>query len=198
MKDVTLPEFIAVTGPEASGKDVYAGLLTKMGYLHIAAGDVIRERARSLGFTDPIPRSTLSQVGDAMKEEFGPSPITQSSLATYEAQRVQFPAGLVISGLRRVGELTAFKEHGAIALWIAASDDQRYANQQNRARGDQQSREEFLARSRAEYFGTTEGGTDGVNLQAIESLADCKITNDGSLDDLYIKGDEILAGFVTE
>lgn len=186
------PRFIAITGQEASGKDSIAEHLAKLGYLHIAAGDVLRKRARAAGHKDPIPRSVLSQIGDAMKQEFGPSFITQSSIKRYEEQKAQFTAGLVISGLRRAGELSAFKAQGAVALWVEADDDKRFSNQLRRARGDQQDRATFLERSKLEYFGATDGGADGVNLQAIEAMADFKVRNDGTLEDLLAKADDAL------
>lgn len=117
-----------------------------------------------------------------------------SCLAEYEQRQADFPAGLVISGLRRVGELKAFKGHGAVALWIDADDIRRFANQGRRARDDQQDFEDFLDRSMKEYLGRTEGGQDGVNLRAIEALADCRVNNDGSLEDLFQNADTALGG----
>jgi hypothetical protein len=187
-----LPRFIAITGQEGSGKDSYGDYLAEQGYLHVSAGDVIRARARTLGHTDPIPRDMLSKVGDDMKQEFGPSPIVQSSLVEYAQRQADFRNGLVISGLRRIGELRAFKDRGAVVLWIDAEDTRRYANQAQRARGDQQDFDDFLQRSRKEYFGSTEGGEDGVNLQAIEALADYRVCNDGSLEDLFRSADATL------
>src|SRR6266540_3131967 len=167
-----LPRLVAITGQEGSGKDSYGDYLAERGYMHVSAGDVMRTRARAQGYADPLPRSVLSQVGDEMKREFGPSPITASTLAEYERRQPEFSAGLAISGLRRIGELKAFKGHGAVALWIDADDNRRFANQSHRARSDQQDLAAFLERSGVEYFGTTDGGEHGVNLRAIEALAD--------------------------
>ena len=181
----TLPQFIAIIGQEGSGKDSVADYLAKQGYMHASAGDVLRKRAREQGHKDPISREVLSQIGDALKREFGPSPITESVLAQYHQAPQQYPAGVIISGLRRVGELEAFKAHGAVLLWIDADDDRRFANQSHRARADQQDREAFNKKSKEEYYGNTQGGGHGVNLQDVEALADCRIVNDGSLEDLY-------------
>jgi dephospho-CoA kinase len=181
----SLPRLIAITGQEGSGKDSLGDFFANAGYMHVSAGDVLRERARGLGHADPIPRTILSQVGDELKKEFGPSPITESTLAKYEQSREEFPAGLVISGLRRVGELKAFKAHGAVSIWIDADEEQRFGHINNRSRGDEQAREDFAAKSKEEYYGATQGGEDGVNLQAIELLADCQVANKGKLSELY-------------
>lgn len=189
----SLPKYIAITGKEGSGKDSYGNHLAILGYMHISAGDVIRDRARLQGHTDPIPRATLSQIGDEMKKEFGPSLITESALADYEQKHATFPAGLVISGLRRAEELKAFKERGAVAIWIDASDDRRFANQSSRNRGDKQDINDFIERGKKEYLGNTDGGESGVNLWAIEALSDCRVNNDGTLEDLIQKADASLS-----
>jgi len=191
----SLPRLIAVTGQEGSGKDTYSEHLAEKGYMHISAGDVIRERARAEGHTDPISRDILSHVGDKLKQEFGPSPITESSLVKYYNNVDIYPAGLVISGLRRVGELEAFKKHGAVVLWIDADIEKRYEHQINRARGDQQNLESFSEQSNKEYLGATDGGSVGVNLQAVEALADCRVTNNSTVEELLVNADDVLAKY---
>jgi dephospho-CoA kinase len=194
-KKIVLPKFIAITGLQASGKDSFGNHLAEYGYLHVAAGDVLRQKARAEGYSD-LTRSVLSVVGDELRKEFGPSPITASSIARYQKVNSKYPKGLVISGLRRIGEVKAFKESGAIVLWIDAEDKRRIENEFARARDDQQTPEEFLERSRKEYLGETEGGTDGVNLRAVEAMADCRVLNNGSCEDLYRNGDKVLATFI--
>lgn len=181
----SLPRLIAITGQEGSGKDSLGDLFANAGYMHVSAGDVLREYARELGHIDPIPRTILSQVGDRLKKEFGPSPITESTLKRYKSLQQEFPAGIVISGLRRVGELKAYKSHGAVSIWIDADEERRFGHINSRSRGDEQAREDFAAKSREEYYGTTQGGEDGVNLRAIELLTDCRVANNGTLDELY-------------
>lgn len=190
-----LPRLIAITGQEASGKDSYGNYLYSRGYMHVPAGDVLRNRARSLGYSDPIPRSVLSQVGDEMKKELGLSPITEITLKAYAQEQNKFPAGLVISGLRRAPEIVAFKKRGAVVLWIDADDEHRITYQFMRSRDDRQNKDEFLARSKIEYFGKTQGGKDGVNLKAIKELADCKVRNEGSLEELFNNADQALEKF---
>lgn len=193
-KELILPKFIAVTGQEASGKDSYANHLSELGYMHVAAGDVLRERARAKGYSDPIPRSILSLMGDELKEEFGDCPIVKSVLERYKVQSSDFPSGLVISGIRRIGELRAFKDAGAVSLWIEVEEEVRVENHFRRGRSSE-SKEEFLERSQMEYLGQTSGGIDGVNVQAIEQLADCVVVNNGSLEDLFTNGDQVLCQY---
>lgn len=187
-----LPALIAITGQEGSGKDSYGEYLAAQGYWHVSAGDVLRERARSKGYADPIPRTILSKMGDELKQEFGSGPIVNSVIADYKNREQEFPAGLVISGLRRAEELQAFKESGAVALWIEADVRARFNNQLGRERGHQ-SLEAFKLESDREYFGTTEGGQSGVNLGAIKELADCTVKNDSTLNELFMRADATLA-----
>jgi len=193
--NLQLPKFIAITGQEGSGKDSYGNHLAELGYMHVSAGDVLRERARAEGSSDPIPREVLSQIGDRLKKEFGPGPIARSALQQYEAVADEYPAGLIINGFRRVEEIETFKEHGAVVLWIAASIQKRFENLNKRAREDRQSLEDFTERSKIEYFGATDGGSKGVNLQAVEAIADCKVTNNATLQELFADADRVLASF---
>jgi dephospho-CoA kinase len=197
VNELLLPKFIAVTGLEASGKDSYANHLADLGYMHVAAGDVLRARARFQGYSNPIPRSVLSVIGDELKREFGDHPITKSTLARYEEKSTDFPRGLVISGLRRVGELQAYKKAGAVSIWIEASDEVRVENHFRRNRSSE-SRALFLARSLKEYQGQTSGGLDGVNVQAIEKLADCRVNNDGTLENLFDNADRALGDYLAK
>jgi hypothetical protein len=47
-----------------------------------------------------------------------------------------------------------------------------------------------------EYFGTTDGGSEGVNLRAVEALADCEVANDSTLQELFVNADQALAALV--
>lgn len=187
----SLPELIAITGREGSGKDSLGKYLAGLGYLHISAGDFLRDLARSRGHSGPISRTVLSQIGDELKQKLGPSPITESALQQYhDSPDAQ---GLAISGLRRTGELEAFKKHGGFILWIETTDSQRISNQESRGRGDHSDREELVGKSQEEYLGKTQGGHEGVNLQAVEAMADCRVANDGTLEDLYRNAVEALS-----
>lgn len=191
----SMPKLVAVVGEQGSGKDSYGEHLAELGYLHISAGDVLRERARTEGYSDPLSRDILSEVGDRFKQEFGPSPIIESSLANYEKNADTCPAGLVISGLRRAGELEAFKKHGAVVLWINASVAKRFENQRQRNRaGDHEDLKSFIEQSQKESLDTAAGSLS-INLQAVEALADCKVNNDGTLEELFTNADQLLTNF---
>jgi dephospho-CoA kinase len=191
-----LPRFIAIVGREVSGKDSYGNYLAERGYMHISAGDFIRAQARAQGYADPIPRSVLSKIGDEMKKKFGPGPITKATLNEYEQKQADFPAGLVISGFRRVEEVKAFKSLGAVVIWIDVDDNKRFSYQSQRDRGDQQAFSDFVESGKREYFGSTNGGQDGVNLQAVEALADYRVKNDGSLEELFKNADSMLSNSI--
>lgn len=187
------PLFIAITGTEGSGKDTYAHHLETKGFMHVSAGDFIRKQARAQGYKDPIPREVLSRIGDELKVKFGPSPITVSTLASYHHAREHFPAGLVISGFRRIGELEAFKAAGAVIIWIDADENIRYEREKARKRDDQAlTLEAFQARGRKEYYGETEGGKEGVYLKGVEALADFKVFNNGDRAGFIKEVDQLL------
>lgn len=176
------PRLLAVCGTDACGKDYYAGHLAQnYGYMHVSAGDVIRNEARSQGHTDPIPREVLSKVGDDMKRRYGAAPIAQSALEKWQHQQKTYPAGLVISGLRRVPEIRELKDRGGLVVFIDAPLELRFAWQSRRVcREVAATIEAFAASSDIEYYGRTPAGTAGVYLQGVEELADIQFMNGGT------------------
>jgi len=176
------PRHIAIVGLEASGKDTYANYLETKGYLHVAAGDFLRAQARRQGYKDPIDRATLSKVGDELKLKYGPSPIVTSTLESYRVDQQKYPAGIVISGLRRTGEIAELKKQlDAVVLWIDCDDEIRFHRQTVRARDDHAaSLAEFIKKSHQEYRGDNSSDGKGVNLQAVEAMADMRIPNNGT------------------
>lgn len=186
-----LPEFVAITGRQGSGKDHLGRHLEEgHGFLHVPASDVLRQIARDQGYKDPIPREVLSKIGDEFKKEFGPSPITESSIAKYKLAPEKY-SGLVISGLRRPPEVDAFKTYGAVALWIHAGEEQRYNNISIRNRGDEGAFEEFQAHDELEYEGPVQADANSIGLRDIEELADHKVSNDNT-DSFVIEAIDVL------
>lgn len=185
---------VAITGTDASGKDLYAQHLEDMGFMHVSAGDVLRNAARAQGHLDPIPRIVLSEVGDQMKAKFGSAPIVLSSIETYSEKKDSYPAGLVISGLRRVAEVKAFKERGAYVLFVDADPQIRFARQLNRkGREKSENIEDFLRSGQIEYLGQTSAELAGVYLQGVERLADVILLNNGEQADFFEQADKLIA-----
>lgn len=185
---------IAIAGTLGSGKDT-AGeyLAAKYGMRHVSAGDVLRTEARLQGYTDPLSREVLGEVGDELEKNYGPGPITRRALAQYEQVVEQFPGGLVLSGIRRMPEVERLKQNGALIIFIDASAELRYQRVIGRSRGDDApSLESFQQRERAELYGETPEGKNGLYILGVKKEADVIIRNNQGLAKLHQALDRLI------
>jgi dephospho-CoA kinase len=184
---------VVLAGTIGSGKDTIGNHLAKYHFWHISAGDVLREAARSSGEKEPFSRAVLEKAGDALALKYGPGPIAHSALAKYETIKTDYPAGIVISGFRRMPEVAYMKENGAKIIFLDAPVEIRYKRVIARSRGDDiPSLETFKTRENVELNGLTSEGKEGIYILGVKSLADIVIENNGELDGVLLKVNHFL------
>jgi len=177
---------ILVCGPAGSGKDTIGNFLAdKYGFLHLSAGDVLRAAAIAQGHAEPISREVLTQVGNALHQQYGAGPIVAYALEEYGRRQAEYPGGLVLSGLRRMHEIGRAKQEGAAVMYIDAPDRLSFERVTDRSRGDDASYQGFIARRKTEFDGTTDEGKEGIWLEGIADVADMLLVNDDSLETLF-------------
>jgi adenylate kinase len=173
---------IAITGPAGAGKDTAAAYLEKkFGIPHISGGDILREMLTSLGLE---PRkAALGPFGTFLRTQYGADIIIKMGIAKAKG------GSFVANGFRSPAEATLFKESGAFIIYIDAPEGERHERIGARARGDDV-KEIHLLRALDDQERGSQSPV-GENLEDIRPMADVVIVNDGSLEDLYEKLDNV-------
>lgn len=178
---------IGITGTLASGKSVIVDALVQKGFVYFKLSNEVREEAKKEGV--PIERTALQDFGNVMREKFGYGYWAEKVIARMEPGK-----NYVIDGIRNVGEVEAFKKlNDFILIGIEAPIEKRL--QWILARGkesDPKTLEEIKAiDARDRGVGEEEHGQQGDKCR---EMADVKIMNDGSFEDLVRKVTEVLEG----
>jgi len=176
---------IGVTGTDGSGKDMVGRLLLeKLGWPYYSLSDEIREIARERGLD--LSREALASLANELRRAHSPS---------YLAERiVQRASGnFVVTSIRNPLECEPFRTTNKFLLVaVDAPIHIRYARTAGRDRageagwtlGDFRRHEEEVE---------IEGGEFGQRLRKMMEMADVKIVNDGTIEELKRKVDKIVA-----
>lgn len=178
---------IGITGQPASGKDTIADYLVEKGFKKFTMSDLVREEMRPLGL--PLDRPTMRDYISNKKREAGLDYICKIILS-------KISGNTTVPGIRSTEEIKTFrKELGDKFVLIAVDThiNRRHSWANARGRdGDQISFEDFKAqedRERNNYEA-------GQEVDRVIEMADYKIDNDGSVEDLYKKVDELVSKLV--
>lgn len=173
---ITRHRLIGLTGTNGAGKGTAASFFVERGYAYFSLSDLIREELEKAG-QEPT-RDNLIWMGNSLRSRFGPDVLARRVL-----KRVCGPA--VIDSIRNPREVETLRaQKGFILLAIDAPADVRY--QRVKARGRKESAatlEEFIQKE-AEEMTTAE---IGQQLQTCLAMAEAKIINDGTIQDLHQK-----------
>ena len=176
---------IGVTGTDGSGKDTVARLLwEKLGWPHYSLSDQLRAITRERGLTQS--RETWANLGNELRERYGPG---------YIAELIMRKAGgrdLVVTSVRNPAECEPFRTQGRfILIAVDAPLEIRYARTSGRDRAGEAgwTLDDFR---RHEEEIEMEGGEFGQRLRKMLELADVKIVNDGTIEELGRKVDNLI------
>lgn len=176
-----MPEakLIGLTGTNGSGKGEAAAYLGKKGYSYFSLSDVIRDALRKNGKEDS--RDNLIEKGNELRKKYGPD-----ILARMVLKRVKGKA--VIDSIRNPSEVEYLrKKKKFILLAIDAPVELRYERVKQRGRQESVSTlEEFIKKEKEEMTDSEKG----QQLHSCMKMADFVITNDGTLEDFYLKLEE--------
>jgi dephospho-CoA kinase len=179
---------IGVCGTFASGKDTVAEYIQSKGYEHVSTGDLIRQyiRDNNLGETD---RDNLRKVANELREEKGAGYLVKEALKKH-------PDHVVVSGIRATGEVDALFDAGGHLIAVDAPIDKRYQWAKARGRiGDEITYDYFKEQEMAETVNT---GHHEQRIMDVIAMAQFDISNEGTLEELHTKIDEILARYEQE
>ena len=175
---------IGLTSRNAAGKDKVADyLVERRGFSYFSLSDILRTELNRRKV--PITRENLIETGNALREKLGPGALAELALEALE----KVEQAVVVS-IRNPGEVEVLRRReDFILVGVDAPLELRY--QRARARGrpeDPRSLEEFVAQERAEL----KGAAHQQQLDACFAMSDRVLTNDGTLEELYRKVEELL------
>lgn len=165
---------IGLTGSNGSGKGEAAAWLRARGYAYLSLSDILREELGREGV--PETRDSLIAKGNALRRAFGPDVLARRTLA-----RVEGPT--VIDSIRNPAEVAVLRrEPGFILLAVDAPAAVRFERVRLRGRDESAADLPAFLRKEAEERGSD---PDAQQLDACLALADIRLDNSGTLEDLH-------------
>jgi dephospho-CoA kinase len=167
--------WFGMVGRNGSGKSSVCEYLQKKGFYSVSLSDVVRYHARKQN--RPDDRDTLTQLANALKKERGCDYLAIASLAHASGH-----ARVVFDSIRHPAEVQALTNRGVVMVGIDASLAQCYERIQSRGKGtDGVSFEAFKQQDAYEMS----GASYGQHISTCLDLCDVRITNNGTLTDLF-------------
>jgi len=176
---------IGLTGENCAGKSTVAEHLKKKSFYFYSLSDVIREELRAEG--KAITRENLIEKGNALREVHGPG-----ALGLRMVEKIQDDKNYVIDSIRNPAEVEELKKLGRFCLiYVTAPQEVRFKRTKKRQREeDPQTFDAFVEIEKIEM--ENEDKTK-QNLVGTFALADKKINNAGSMNQLHDQIDTTLA-----
>ena len=175
---------IGLTGRNAAGKGEVAKHLQTKGFLYYSLSDAIREEIKSHG--QQPTREILIRTGNELRQKFGPGVLAERIL-----KHIEYDKNYVIDSIRNPAEVTVLRhaQHFRLVL-VEAPIEVRFERSVLRSReSDPITFEKFVELETRE----SAGDETSQNLIQVELLADETLHNDGPLDRLHPKVDELAA-----
>jgi len=178
MKDK--PRLIGLTGTNGAGKGEAASYFVSKGYAFFSLSDIIREELGRRGET--VTRDNLIRTGNELRERFGADVLARRTM-----DKVRGPA--VIDSIRNAREVAFLRRReGFVLLALDAPVEVRYRRTAARGRDESAATlEEFRAKEAEERAGSD----TAQQLEACIAAADRLIVNDGTIEDLHRKLEEL-------
>lgn len=175
---------IGIVGSIASGKDTVADYLKTKGFKAISLSDILRQymRERNLDITT----FNMTDVGNKLREERGHGYLAEDAVSQIKADE-----NVVVTSIRQVGEINVLKKQpNFVLLKLDAPIELRLERLIRRNRdGDIKNMAELKEIEAKQANGS--GG--GINMNECYKLADKTIINDGTLDELSKKVDQLIS-----
>ncbi len=179
---------VGITGTMGAGKgEVSRYLAQRYGFTPLFVRDAIKEALQARGL--PVDRDHMRELANQLRAQHGADWFVRTLLDRARQQRLD---RVIIDSIRAPAEAEAVREAGGIILAVDADRRLRYERVRARAsETDQVSFEEFVRQEEAELTGAA--GPNAQNLAAVMEDADVLLENDGSLDALHVKLDQLMA-----
>ena len=176
---------IGLAGTFASGKDTLAHyLVTEFGYLHVSTSDMVRQEAMKAHGS--IERPVLHETANELRHTRGAGVFAELAITLFKAKLESGNdyKGMVVSGLRSLGEANIIKAAGGTLVFVDAPIETRYKRMISRKRDDETklTLEEFTAQEARELTVEDESDDAAFNISGIKAMSDIVLENGDSLD----------------
>jgi len=176
---------IGITGTKSSGKDLVAGMFREAGFVFSSISDRCREEAIVREKPDYTIKN-LQDIGNDLREKFGTGILVEKSLDKLKGQK-----NIALGGIRNPGEVFAIKERGGVLIAVDSPEEIRYKRLISRnKREDPKEIQQILEMDKRD-LGEHEA-EKGQQVRKSMELADYRLYNNGTLDELQIKVEELL------
>jgi dCMP deaminase len=176
---------LGVSGLNGSGKGEVVRFLTQRSFYALSLSDVIRDELARLGVAET--RERMIETGRALRAAEG-----EGALAARLAARLAPDRNYVIDSVRHPAEVEGLRSRTSRfkLIWVDADEATRFERIRSRARpGDPSSLEELRA-FEARELGSADPAAQ--QLLAVRELADFRVRNDGTVEELERAIQEIL------
>jgi dephospho-CoA kinase len=177
----TRPKLIGLTGTNGAGKGEAAAFFMAKGYAYASLSDILRDELLERGLE--ITRDSLIRIGNELRERFGPDVLARRTMA-----KVSGPT--VIDSIRNTREVATLRAQGDFVL-IALDAPVEVRFGRVAARGRNESAATIAEFQKKEDQERT-GGESAQQLAACMAAADKFVWNDGTIEDLHDKLENIL------
>ena len=171
-------QFVGLAGTLGAGKDTGADHLAEShNFLHVSTGDLLRDVARRQGLdTD---RNTLVELGIQLRQEYGSQgALIIKAIEQWREERDRHMGGLVVTGMRAIGEAQEILNNGGALLFVDAPVETRYHRILARQRDGETSKSlnQFIEHDIIEFDGDRYDATR-PNLGAIKRMSQLVLKN---------------------
>jgi dephospho-CoA kinase len=174
---------VGITGTNGAGKGTVVDLLKDKGFAHYSASAFISEEVIRRGL--PLDRDSMREVGNDLRRTHGASYIVE----TLYAQALQQGGNAIIESIREIAGAAFLKEQGAFLLVVDA--DRRLRYERAVLRGTSKDRVTFEEFCEQEDKEMDKAASFEQDIRRVMQMADFRIENNGSVEDLGKRVDEI-------
>ena len=176
---------VGLTGRNASGKSTLVSWFSERGLTSVSCSDSIRTWLREQGLE--TTRDALIEGGRELRRNGGAGILAEMLLEILDGDDA------VVDSIRTPAEVEALRGRGDFTLIeVRADEESRWQRMTSRGRsGDPTEKGAFLSQEAAEAKSEDEAGQA---LDATAAMADITILNDGSIEDLFGRLEEVWSG----
>ncbi|HXK21673.1 MAG TPA: deaminase [Myxococcota bacterium] len=176
---------LGLAGRNGAGKGEVVRYLEARSFRAFSLSDVIREELRARGIEET--RERMIETGTAIRARFGPG-----GLALRLIDRLAPDLNAVVDSIRHPAEVEVLRQRSKSfrLIWVDAPEAVRLERLRARGRGGDPTSLEDLRRLEARELGSDDPAAQ--QLLAVRELADFTIENDGSLESLHERVQEVL------